>query len=334
MSLESLPFPVALLVLDPEGRVRDAIGPWRELAGSDPASLQGRSIDALLKHTGEGPFAELATSEGVSRVAEITFESDHGRYVVVFGVERLDKLTNAINQLGRFAGAGRMAGNIAHEFNNIFSAISGYVELARTTGKPDRVEKALAVTEKSIARAARLSKGLLLYGRRVESRSDAYSPANLVEDALLLAHKGLEKMQVEIVSSIEPMPEGLYDVGAIQHAFLEVLDNAKRFAGPNGRVEVSVIHEKQNDAVRIVVVDSGPGVPEPLRERIFESFFSGADDPAPGLGLGLAMARDAVETQGGAMTAGRDEQNRSAFTIHLPLRSAEARASLRVRRGS
>jgi len=330
MLLENMSSEMLLLRVGADGVIREARGDWAGAAGVQAESLRGWKLEEILKQSGAGGSAELLCGPKRRRVSARELEGDEGRYILIADFDRQARLAEALRLLAQAAIVGRMAGNVAHEFNNIFSAIVGYVELAQTSGKAERVQKALDVTDKSISRAAGLSRALLLAGRRIGAGPEAYSPATAVEESLLLAHKGLEKMELRVDFSAEVVPEGLFEVGAIQFAFLELLDNAKRFAGDGGKIAVRVLYEKARDFVFIVVVDSGPGVSAEVRAKIFEPFFTGPADPAPGLGLGLALALDAVRRNGGTIEAGRDGEGRSVFTLAFPLRSAEARQAMKT----
>jgi signal transduction histidine kinase len=85
--------------------------------------------------------------------------------------------------------------------------------------------------------------------------------------------------------------------------------------GPRGRV---VVHaERTPDGVAIVIEDDGPGVPEPVRERIFDPYFTTKSD---GTGLGLAIVKKVVVEHNGSITAGPSERlGGAAFVVALPL---------------
>jgi two-component system NtrC family sensor kinase len=101
----------------------------------------------------------------------------------------------------------------------------------------------------------------------------------------------------------------------VNQAVLNLFTNAARAASPRGTVRVR-LYERGDGAV-VEVGDSGPGVPEAMRERIFEPFYT-TEATAGGLGLGLHLAREAARTQGGDLTVGQSELGGALFTLSLP----------------
>jgi signal transduction histidine kinase len=97
-----------------------------------------------------------------------------------------------------------------------------------------------------------------------------------------------------------------------------LLENAKRYGGG----DVVAIVENQGNRVRMSVCDRGPGVPEGLRERIFEPFYRlpGHAEQAGGVGLGLSLVRQIAERHGGTVQWEARPGGGSCFVIDLPMR--------------
>jgi two-component system, OmpR family, sensor kinase len=111
----------------------------------------------------------------------------------------------------------------------------------------------------------------------------------------------------------------LADPGRLEVALDAVLDNAVRFTGDGGSIELSARRDGREAAV--TVADSGPGIPEDRLELVFDRF-DGADprrDSAHNFGLGLSIVRAIAEAHGGRVTAGRGPAGGAAVTIWLPL---------------
>ena len=108
------------------------------------------------------------------------------------------------------------------------------------------------------------------------------------------------------------------DVQALQSVFIHVIDNALKYA-PEG--DVVMIIEKADQSINITVSDAGPGIPERLRDQIFEKFFRSETADARliyGHGLGLYMARKLLEEMDGVITVSDSTMGGAAFTIQLP----------------
>ncbi len=113
------------------------------------------------------------------------------------------------------------------------------------------------------------------------------------------------------------------DPGKIERVVLNLLSNAFKFTPAGGKIRVHL--EARDGHGRLTVGDSGPGVPEALREAIFERFRQGEGGPTRrfgGTGLGLAIARDFVTLHGGTIVAGAAEEGGALLTVTLPLRAA------------
>ena len=111
----------------------------------------------------------------------------------------------------------------------------------------------------------------------------------------------------------EDLPTVAVDVGLIDQALTNVLENAARFTPPGGRIDVTVA--RWRDGVQIRVADQGPGVAREDRERVFEPFVRG--EGSAGAGLGLAIARAIVEAHGGTIRLGDTPGGGTAVVIEL-----------------
>jgi signal transduction histidine kinase len=96
-----------------------------------------------------------------------------------------------------------------------------------------------------------------------------------------------------------------------------LLENARRYGGR----EVSVVTESRAGRAQVRVCDRGPGVPEAMRERIFESFFRmpGHAEQAGGVGLGLSLVKQIAERHGGSVRCEARDGGGSCFVLSLPL---------------
>ena len=104
-----------------------------------------------------------------------------------------------------------------------------------------------------------------------------------------------------------------------------MLENGARFSPPGGRLQVAV--DAGSNALRFVVSDEGPGIPEAEREKIFDMFYTAArgDRGGPGTGLGLAICQGMIGAHGGRVAVGEGLDGRGAsVTLELPLQPQPA----------
>jgi signal transduction histidine kinase len=107
------------------------------------------------------------------------------------------------------------------------------------------------------------------------------------------------------------------DTTKLTWALSNLVTNALRYTPRGGRITIDVTVE--DDLVRIVVADTGPGIPPGQRERVFERFTQGQDGTTGAAGLGLAIVRDIVQAHGGRVHVDSEVGHGSRFTVVLPL---------------
>ncbi|HYH37967.1 MAG TPA: response regulator [Azospirillum sp.] len=227
---------------------------------------------------------------------------------------------------------GRMAGGVAHEFNNMLTAIGGFARLAeRAPGDEARVLTCVREIAKASDRAAALTAQLLDFSRRKASEEMEVVPlADLVRD-LRVFLKPLMSAGIAIDLDIQaPDAHAVANPVTLNQAILNLALNA-RDAMPLGgalRVTLDVVEPdrgffERHEALRpgryavIRVADSGCGVPEAIRDRIWEPFFT-TKEPGKGTGLGLWMVYGTVQQAGGVVEMESEAGKGATFTLYLP----------------
>ncbi|OIO01433.1 MAG: hypothetical protein AUJ49_07820 [Desulfovibrionaceae bacterium CG1_02_65_16] len=217
--------------------------------------------------------------------------------------------------------------NSTHELKTPLAGMVGISEslLAGSGGSlPDEAKNALRILKHSGKRLSRLVDDVLdharLENRDVRLMSEAVDLRAVVLRVLALAHnldgdKGLD-LRCRVPEDLPPV---LADPGRLEQILINLVGNAIKYT-PRGWVEVFA--EPQNDAVRVGVADSGVGVPEAERQRIFEPYEQLAEHDrgvSGGAGLGLAISKRLVELHGGALELDSAPGKGSVFTFALPL---------------
>ena len=162
---------------------------------------------------------------------------------------------------------------------------------------------------------ARIRAGALI-PRRVPTAVD-----EVAEAVVARMRPQLGPAVIELQISSEELPEIPADPVQVDQVLTNLLENAARHSPRGGTVRVYV--GVANAAIRVRVADEGPGIPPEQREKIFEAFYRGREDPErPGSGLGLAIARAIVTAHGGSIWVEETTGGGSAFVFDLP--TAEA----------
>jgi two-component system sensor histidine kinase QseC len=194
----------------------------------------------------------------------------------------------------------RFIADAAHELRTPLAALRVNVEALQRQGAAGAHHELLAGIVRASERATRLVGQLLLLMRSDAAGAEAARPLALdalVQDRLAALARLADVRGVELALEAE---EGLIvraQEGALVSLVDNVIDNAIKYSPPGGTVSVTLA--RADGMVQLCVSDSGPGVPEALRERVFERFFRAPDQVQQGSGLGLAIARAVVDSHGG-----------------------------------
>lgn len=227
------------------------------------------------------------------------------------GNDELARLVATLNQLfdrleRGHADLERFADDASHELRTPLSVVASELEIALR--RPRTVEEWEATARTSLDEVRRLAD---LVGAMLRlARADASALVMKRVDVTSLVDSLTSTPSNEAPAWIEA------DADALCIALSNLLDNAARHAGPEGKVTVSV--EQSADEVRVHVDDTGPGVPASRREAIFAPYARDRGPHHDGAGLGLAIARRIAEQHGGNLSAGDAPSGGARFTVSLP----------------
>ena len=224
----------------------------------------------------------------------------------------LDRLGEAFDTQRRFAA------DAAHELRTPLTALTLQIQLARRAETPEDRALALDRLEQGVKRATRLVQQLLTMARL---DPDAARPTAIFDLAAIATAVVEEKRgfaaQRSIGLSVKSEPARITgQEDALQILLTNLVDNALRYTPEGGSVEVQV--ERDGDQARIDVADTGPGIPEEERERVFDRFYRGSNAPAGGSGLGLAIVRQIVGLHAGSIELGESRSGGLRVSVRLP----------------
>lgn len=211
---------------------------------------------------------------------------------------------------------GQIAAGLAHEIKNPLASIKGAVEiLGDEATSPSEKREFEAIVVKEIRRVDRSVSGFLEFARPSET---SLARVNLT-DVVTGAVKQIETQAREKGVSIDSRLEGGLHVNAdeerIHQVLLNLLLNALDASGRDGAVRVTLVGGPKGESAGIVVEDSGLGIAEADRDRVFEPFFT---SKPTGTGLGLAVAKSIVERHGGTITLENRPGGGARARVELP----------------
>jgi hypothetical protein len=338
--LESMPH--AVTVVDPEGKIRYLNRAGRQLTGREDSRAIGLPPADVFAFEGAAPFwarvmedpprkADLPARipEGAKIPAGRHSREIEGEIVASYEGERFAGLVGTFRDAGarqreernrrhsaKMQALGRLAANVAHDFNNFLFVIMGFADemLGRDCTEEFR-KGALTQIVKNAQGAARLTHQLLEFSRKDSSPSGILSLNSVVQDLREILPRVLGpaiRLHVALDPAAAPVRA---DSGQLRQLLLNLAANAKD-AMPDGGALTIATHDA-GPQVRISVSDTGVGMTRETAERLFEPFFT-TKPRGKGTGLGLSIAHAIVADLGGEIDVESEPGKGACFTILLP----------------
>jgi signal transduction histidine kinase/ActR/RegA family two-component response regulator len=234
----------------------------------------------------------------------------------------------ALERSRRVEAVGRLAGGVAHDFNNMLTVILSYAELLRRRLGDEHPLRPVA---DEIARAghhaAELTRKLLSVSRRDRSQPKVIDLVAVVREMERFLHQLIGE-DVELTLALPPEPIWIRaDVGQIEQVLLNLAVNARDAMSTDGHLLIGV--ERSGAFARLDVRDTGRGMDESTRAHVFEPFFT-TKEAGEGTGLGLFTVKGIVREAGGTIEVRSEPGEGTEVEILLPLRVVERAAAPRA----
>jgi signal transduction histidine kinase len=217
---------------------------------------------------------------------------------------------------GRRRRLGALAGPIAHEFNNVLSAVCGYTQLARAEIEPDSPAQAhLAEVLRACDRGAEMTARLMAFSRSGQGEPRDLDLNRFVRGVAPMLQRVLGS-PIDLVLELDPrLPLVAVDPNQVRRLLVNLAVNARE-AMPEGG-ELRIATRPRRDSVEIAVSDTGSGMDEEVRGRVFEPFFTTKPEGTAS-GLGLATVHGIVTGSGGRIAVRSAPGEGTTFSIALP----------------
>ena len=285
-----------------------------------------RALEAAIAQVESGRLEASAPTDGPRELAEIGAAFNEMLASLRSQQDELARAGQKLQRSERLAAIGRISAGVAHEVGNPLAAIVGYTEILLSgpdlpAEDQDILERVQAQTQRIQAIVAQL----LDYAKQSEPRTLAFSPIARAQEVLTLLRADPRCAEVELELVGDPELELLADPALFEQILLNLVLNAVQAlrdqpdpsAPPLVRV-LARLEPESDTQLRVEVRDNGPGVPEDIREQLFDPFFTtrGAGE---GTGLGLAVSQGLAERMEGTLEYVDDPRSRGAtFRLTLP----------------
>ena len=305
---------------------------WAEMRRRVAAGERMEGIRfTLLRPSGERRQAEVS-----SIPVQLRDGSPAGVITVITDLTDRLSLEAQFRHAQKMEALGRLAGGIAHDFNNVLMGILGYAEMVAADAgdskvEPRDAEQVVVATRRAIDLARRLT----AFARREAARTEIFDVGELVAEIVpMLRRLAPESIGIEIQAAPNQFVRA--DRSELEQALINLAVNAIDAMPHGGRltidvepIELAAEHaakhagEKAGPHVMIAVSDTGQGMDEATRARIFEPFYT-TKPIGEGTGLGLAMVFGAVERAGGRVWVYSELGRGTTFRVYLPVGGAPA----------
>jgi len=220
----------------------------------------------------------------------------------------------------RIASIGKMAAGVAHEINNPLSGILIYAELLRESLKkdPERSKDVKEIIDQTL-RCKNIVSELLEFSRQSVGKISSFSLEELLTKTLNLLINQAFFQDISVTRDVDPgLPAMVGDMGQLQQLFTNLFINAADAMDGKGALDIKARFDAGRNQFMIRVSDTGPGIPEALREKIFEIFFT-TKPAGKGTGLGLTITKNIIKLHGGDVRIECPPEGGTTFIIDLPM---------------
>jgi len=237
--------------------------------------------------------------------------------------EERARLQARLMQSEKMAGIGTLTSGIAHEFNNLLQIMSGNVQLAQRTKRPEDMVEALDIVADISNRTTKIIRDLLTFSRQDKSEKELCDITEAVESVLSLTEGHLKKCNIEVVRDYRETSELRVNKGEIQQVFLNLVNNARDVMLLSGGILTIDVRERDGN-VDVRFRDTGEGIGESDLGRVFEPFYTtkgavGGSPTVSGTGLGLSVSYGIVKRHGGDIEVESRKGEGTVFTVRLPV---------------
>lgn len=341
--------PLAMAGVDHLGRIIEANASFARLFAAEGAAVIGRkleglvierdapAVERLLKDTAGGnapsPVDASISGEG-GRSARIYAAVLEGAGLAVYAVDTTAQrsLEAQFAQSQKMQAIGQLAGGVAHDFNNVLTAIIGYCDLLLASHRPsDPSFPDIMQIKQNANRAAGLVRQLLAFSRRQTLRPQVIHLTDVLSDLSMLLRRLIgESIDLKVDHGRDLWPVKV-DVNQFEQVIVNLAVNARDAMPGGGQLTLRTLNVPEAECARyasagslapadyvlIEVADTGTGIPPDIMDKIFEPFFS-TKDVGKGTGLGLSTVYGIVQQTGGHILADSVMGKGTVFRVFLP----------------
>jgi signal transduction histidine kinase len=287
-----------------------------------------QSADIIVKGINRG-FVEVVYSESKPKIDEGPFLAEERSLInflasqLSYIIERREaerehrKLYEQLRHTDRLAIIGQLAAGVAHELNEPLSSILGFAQLVgKTPGLNEDASRDLSKIIKASLYAREVIKKLLVFAREASTHMEEINLNNVILDGLYFFEARCIKSQIEIVKSLaDRLPRIRGDDSQLNQVLINLVVNSIHAMPSGGKLFIQTAFD--DNYVILIVEDTGIGMPDEIRSKIFLPFFT-TKDVNEGTGLGLAVVHGIVTAHSGEIKVESWQGRGTRFDIRFP----------------
>lgn len=233
----------------------------------------------------------------------------------------IDAAKSRLIQSEKMSAFGQMSAGIAHEVKNPLAGILGYAQMSKKKLQADSpVFPYLDIIEKETVRCKEIVENLMKFARQEKAMMSRIDINKTIKDSIrLVEHQiGISGIKLVQIFALDGAPVWITgNANQIQQVMMNLMLNAQQAMENRGTITISTHFSVESQKVLVMVSDTGPGMPDDVKTRIFEPFYT-TKGVGKGTGLGLAVSLGIVKDHGGAIEVESAVGKGTTFTITLP----------------
>lgn len=240
-------------------------------------------------------------------------------------IRRSDDLQRAHNNLvqsEKLSAVGELAASVAHEVKNPMVGILGFAQLGKEADTMAEAKEYFGLIESDTQRANKILQNLLEFARPPEMEMEPLVVNEVLQGALTLCRHQLQMQGVKVETAFGDGLGGILgNNNQLRQVLLNLMMNAGQAMGESPTKRVTVATVADGDFVKMLVSDTGPGIPPEVMQNLFKPFFT-TKRRGLGTGLGLSVSRSIIEAHRGTLTAESTVGQGATFIMRLPVKKS------------
>ena len=256
-------------------------------------------------------------------ISKSRFEDENKHENIILIIRDLTEQKNLEDQLQRrerLSAMGELASGVAHEIRNPLNAISTTIQQLdkdfEPTSNKEEYHQLSRMVYKEVRRINETVQSFLRFARPEPLQPSQFQVKELFDHLKNQYTSIMNQHNIEFQINLNWMGEVFWDKQKIRQVFMNLIQNAMDAIEKNGKISIDVEPENHSK-LKIHVVDNGPGIPEQIRSKIFNLYFT---TKAKGTGIGLAIVQQIIFEHGGTIKAQSENQTGTMFQIIIPVK--------------